>query len=167
VRYGFIGHNAWTGDIGADGIAYPMDGLTLTLGPRLGFGDNRFADTYFGISETESERSGLEAYDAKGGLLSAGVELGARYLFNDRWGVEGGASWGRLLNDAADSPITEEGSADQYRVRLGITRSISLDFWPRPSERPRRARLRPRMPTNVGLTADARRLVIDSAGGRA
>ena len=42
--------------------------------------------------------------------------------------VEGGASWGRLLNDAADSPITEEGSADQYRVRLGITRSISLDF---------------------------------------
>ena len=30
--------------------------------------------------------------------------------------------------DAADSPITEEGSADQYKVRLGITRSISLDF---------------------------------------
>ena len=128
VRYGFIGHNAWTGDVGADGIAYPMDGLTLTLGPRLGFGTDRFAETYFGISEAESEASGLEPFNAHGGLLSAGVELGARYLFNDRWGVEGGASWGRLLNDAANSPITEEGSADQYKVRLGITRSISLDF---------------------------------------
>jgi MipA family protein len=128
VRYGFIGHNAWTGDVGADGIAYPMDGLTLTLGPRLGFGTDRFAETYFGISEAESEASGLEPFDAHGGLLSAGVELGARYLLNDRWGVEGNASWGRLLNDAADSPITEEGSADQYKVRLGITRSISLDF---------------------------------------
>lgn len=128
VRYGFIGHNAWTGDIGADGIAYPVDGLTLTLGPRLGFGTDRFAETYFGISEAESEASGLERFDAHGGLLSAGVELGARYLFNDRWGLEGNASWGRLLNDAAESPITEEGSADQYKVRLGITRSISLDF---------------------------------------
>ena len=37
--------------------------------------------------------------------------LGARYLFNERWGVEGSASWDRLLNDAADSPITEQGSA--------------------------------------------------------
>jgi outer membrane scaffolding protein for murein synthesis (MipA/OmpV family) len=128
VRYGFIGHNAWTGDVGADGIAYPMDGLTLTLGPRLGFGDSRFANTYFGVSEAESVRSDLAPFEAEGGLLSAGVELGARYLFNERWGVEGGASWDRLLNDAADSPITEEGSADQYRVRLGITRSISLDF---------------------------------------
>jgi outer membrane scaffolding protein for murein synthesis (MipA/OmpV family) len=128
VRYGFIGHNAWTGDVGADGIAYPVDGLTLTLGPRLGFGDSRFANTYFGISDAESDRSGLEPFEAEGGLMSAGVELGARYLLNDRWGLEGNASWGRLLNDAADSPITEEGSADQYKVRLGITRSISLDF---------------------------------------
>ena len=33
VRYGFVGHNAWVGEIGADGIAYPLDGLTLTARP--------------------------------------------------------------------------------------------------------------------------------------
>jgi outer membrane scaffolding protein for murein synthesis (MipA/OmpV family) len=128
VRYGFVGHNAWVGEIGADAIAYPMDGLTVTLGPRLEFGDDKFAQTYFGVSPSEEAESGLEAFDAKGGLLAAGLELGGRYRFNERWGVEGAASWGRLLNDAADSPVTETGSEDQYRIRLGITRSISLDF---------------------------------------
>ncbi len=129
VRYGVVGSNAWVGDVGADAIAYPVDGLTLTLGPRLNFGSDRFADTYFGISSEEAAKNGnLPAYDASGGLLSGGVVLGARYLFNERWGVEGSASWDRLLNDAADSPITEQGSADQYRVGIGLTRRISLDF---------------------------------------
>ncbi|HRO11613.1 MipA/OmpV family protein [Amaricoccus sp.] len=128
VRYGVIGHNAWVGEVGADSIAYPMDGLTLTLGPRLSFGTDNFARTYFGVSEQESVASDLPAFDAKGGLLGAGMELGARYRFNERWGVEGAASWNRLVNDAADSPVTENGSADQYEIRLGVTRSISLDF---------------------------------------
>jgi len=128
VRYGFVGHNAWVGEIGADGIAYPIDGLTLTAGPRLSFGDNRFADTYFGVSASESVASGLEPFEADGGLLGAGVELGARYLFNERWGVEGAAGWQRLMNSAADSPVTATGSEDQYSVRFGITRRISLDF---------------------------------------
>lgn len=128
VRYGFVGHNSWVGEIGADAIAYPTEGLTLTAGPRLNFGTDRFAQTYFGVSDRESDASGLEAYDAEGGLLGAGVEIGARYLINERWGVEGAATWQRLVNSAADSPITATGSDDQYSVRVGITRRISLDF---------------------------------------
>jgi outer membrane scaffolding protein for murein synthesis (MipA/OmpV family) len=128
VRYGFVGHNTWVGEIGADAIGYPLEGLTLTLGPRLEFGSDRFAETYFGVSATESQASGLSEFDANGGLLGAGVEFGARYLFNERWGVEGAAGWQRLVNDAADSPVTATGSEDQYSFRLGITRRISLDF---------------------------------------
>ena len=130
MRYGVIGSNAWVGDVGADAIAYPIDGLTLTLGPRLNFGDDRFANTYFGISPEESARNGnLPAYDASGGLLGAGVELGARYLFNERWGVEGSAVLGpaaerrrRFADHRAGIGTT---STD---VRIGLTRRISLDF---------------------------------------
>jgi outer membrane protein len=128
VRYGIIGHNTWVGEIGADAISYPIEGLTLTAGPRLQFGTDNFAQTYFGISAEESAASGLEAYDASGGLLATGLEIGARYLFNERWGVEGAIGYDRLVNDAADSPITRTGSADQYSARIGITRRISLDF---------------------------------------
>jgi outer membrane scaffolding protein for murein synthesis (MipA/OmpV family) len=128
VRYGFVGHNAWVGEIGADAIAYPIEGLTLTIGPRLEFGTDSFAQTYFGVSPQESVDSGLAAYDASGGLLGTGIEIGARYLFNERWGVEGAATYDRLVGDAADSPITDRGSPDQYGFRVGITRRISLDF---------------------------------------
>ena len=129
MRYGFIGHNAWVGEIGADGIAYPIDGLTLTLGPRLAFGDDRFAETYFGVIAEESAASGAARRSTPAAACSAPASSSARrYLFNERWGVEGAASWERLLNDAADSPITATGSEDQYEVRLGMTRSISLDF---------------------------------------
>ena len=58
VRYGFVGHNAWVGEIGADAIAYPIEGLTLTAGPRLEFGTDSFAQTYFGISPDEVGRLG-------------------------------------------------------------------------------------------------------------
>ena len=129
VRYGVVGHNSWVGELGADAIAYPIDGLTLTAGPRLSFGSDMFAQTYFGISNSESAANGtLPAYQASGGLLGAGVEVGARYLFNERWGVEGAANWQRLVNSAADSPIAEQGDDNQYSVRIGITRRISLDF---------------------------------------
>lgn len=128
ARYGILGHNTWVGDVGADAIAYPADGLTLRLGPRLEFGTDRFADTYFGVTAEEAERSDLGEYDAEGGLLSVGMEFNAQYLFNPRWGVEGRATYARLLNDASDSPITEAGSPDQYELRLGLTRRISLDF---------------------------------------
>jgi MipA family protein len=128
VRYGILGTNAWTGEIGADGIARPMAGLTLSLGPRLAFGDDTFAGTYFGVTDAEAGASGLDAYKAEGGLYSAGIEVGARYMVGPRWGVEGAASWNRLVNSAGDSPIPKLGSEDQYKVRLGLTRSLSLDF---------------------------------------
>lgn len=128
VRYGIIGTNAWTGELGADGISRPTERLTLSLGPRLGFGDDRFAQTYFGISDAQSQASGLAPHRAEGGLYSAGVEVGARYMVGSRWGVEGAASWNRLIGDAGDSPITDAGAQDQVKVRLGLTRSLSLDF---------------------------------------
>lgn len=128
ARYGVIGHNTWVGELGADGISYPVDGLTLTAGPRVQLGSNQFTGTYFGVTPSEAEDSDLPAFDADGGVYAAGMEVSARYLFNERWGVEGIATYNRLLNDAADSPITEAGSADQYEFRLGITRRISLDF---------------------------------------
>lgn len=128
VRYGITGTKAWTGEVGMDGISRPTEGLILSLGPRLAFGDGRFAETYFGVSDAQADASGLAPFDADGGLYSAGIEVGARYMVGSRWGVEGAASWNRLVNDAGDSPITEAGSQDQYKVRLGLTRSLSLDF---------------------------------------
>ena len=128
LRYGVVGHDALVGEVGADVFFRPTDALTLNAGPRVFFGQDRYAQDYFGVSSAESALSGLDAFDAEGGALSAGVEIGARYRLSDDWGIEGAVTYDRLLGDAADSPITQAGSADQYGVRLGLTRRITFGF---------------------------------------
>lgn len=128
ARYGVIGHRAWVGELGGDLIASPSDRLKLTVGPRLFLADTSYAGTYFGVTAAESAASGLAAFSPEGGALSAGVEAGATYALNDDWGIAGAVRWDRLLNDAAASPITGLGSADQFSVRIGLTRRFTIDF---------------------------------------
>jgi len=128
LRYGFIGHNGWVGQLGADVISRPVRGLTLTLGPRLDLGDRKFTSSYFGINPAEAAASQFAAYDPSGGIVSVGIEFGGIYQFDERWGLQGKVVWNQLQGDAAGSPITQFGSADQYKVQLTLTRRISIDF---------------------------------------
>lgn len=125
VRRGFGGHEGWVGEIGADAIVRPTERLQLTLGPRLFFGDDTYTDTYFGITADEASAA-LPAYDPEGGMVSAGIEFGARYQINDVWGLEGAVTWEKFTDDAADSPIVEQGSDEQWGIRFGVTRVFSI-----------------------------------------
>lgn len=125
VRRGFGGHEGWVGEIGADAIMRPTDRLRLSMGPRLFFGDDAYSDTYFGITPAESSAA-LPAYDPEGGMVSAGIEFGARYQINDVWGLEGAVTYEKFTDDAADSPIVKQGSDEQWGVRFGVTRVFSI-----------------------------------------
>jgi outer membrane scaffolding protein for murein synthesis (MipA/OmpV family) len=128
LRYGVTGHDSFVGEVGADVFFRPTDRLTLNAGPRVFFAEDSYAQEYFGVSAAEAARSALPAFEADGGALGAGLEIGAEYRLNDSWGIEGAVTYDRLLGDAEDSPITEAGSADQYGVRVGLTRRITFGF---------------------------------------
>lgn len=128
ARYGIIGHESWVGELGADVIFYPSDRLTMTFGPRLFMGDSDYANTYFGVTSAESAASGLAAFNAEGGVLSAGLELGAVYEINEDWGLTGAVQWNYLTNDAESSPITAMGDPNQFTLRLGVVRRFTLNF---------------------------------------
>lgn len=128
MRYGVIGHHSWVAEMGADAILRPNDAWVVNFGPRASWGAGGFMSEYFSINPSEFERSGLEPYEASAGFYGVGVELGARYAFSESWGVEGKAGYERLINDAADSPITEAGSANQFGLQVLLTRSLSLGF---------------------------------------
>jgi MipA family protein len=128
VRYGVLGHNAWVGEAGADALFHPSDELIINLGPRANFGSERFMQTYFGVSQEEAAGSPIDDFSPSAGLYSVGLELGARYAFSPRWGLEGAATYDRLVEDAADSPVAQVGSRDQFGVRFGVTRTIRLGF---------------------------------------
>lgn len=115
-RYGVIGHEAFVGEVGGDVIFRTGDQTEFRMGPRLFFGDDSYANTYFGAG----------AYDAKGGLLSRGIEASIAYDISDNWGVIGAVNYDALVNDAADSPIVQD--TDQLGVSLIVTRKLSWTF---------------------------------------
>jgi outer membrane scaffolding protein for murein synthesis (MipA/OmpV family) len=126
IRYGVTGHESFVADLGVDLIARPTDRLTLRAGPRVFLGSDDYAATYFGVTAAEAAASSFNAFEAEGGILSAGVELTADYRLTDLWGLEAGLRFDRLQNDAADSPITTED--DQLTASLAITRRFDVRF---------------------------------------
>lgn len=126
TRYGVIGHEALAGEIGANAIYRGKSGFVLNAGPRAEFGNARFLRTYFGITPTESARSGLAAYRPDGGIYSIGFEIGAYQPLNDDWGISGSLRYDRLQDEAADSAIVQQGSRDQLTATIGVTRHFNL-----------------------------------------
>ena len=127
VRRGFGGHEGVRAELGADVIIKPDDQWTFHGGPRLNFGDSKFTNTYFGVTAAEASPS-FAATTTSGGLYSAGLEAGVRYQIDAKWAVEAEAGWSRLTGDAAKSPITAQGSKNQYSASFGVVRRFDIGF---------------------------------------
>lgn len=129
ARHGLGGHHGIVGEVGLDLVTEPMPALSVSLGPRLHFADSDYLETYLGVTPAESVTSGFPAYDLDAGLKGVGVEAEAKYALTRHWSVVGEASYERLVGDAADSPITEAGSANQFTAALGLTYRFGLDLF--------------------------------------
>jgi outer membrane protein len=127
VRQGFGGHTGVRAELGADAIFKPDDQWTFHGGPRLNFGSSKFTNTYFGVTPAEATIT-FPATTASGGLYSAGLEAGVRFQVDKNWAIEAGAGWSRLTGDAASSPITAQGSKNQYSASFGIVRRFDIGF---------------------------------------
>lgn len=89
--------------------------------------DGNYADTYFSIDQAGSIASGLPVFNAKGGWKSYGASLlGAVDLSGDArdggWGIYAFVNYARLINDAAQSPVTSlRGDANQWFMAGGVS----------------------------------------------
>ena len=126
LRKGFGGHEGLVGSIGAKYRTEVNDRLTLWSGLALGYGDDEYTQTYFGVSPSEAASSGYAEYSPGGGFNTAIAKLEARYALTDSTALLGEVEYGRLIGDAADSPIVQD--RDQPSVRLGIVRKFSFGF---------------------------------------
>lgn len=128
------GHDGMVGTASAD-VWHTFDKLTLSAGPRLYFGNNKFAETFFSVTPAQSavnlaSGGGLTPYNAGGGLTSAGLTVAARYDLNDRWRITGFGNYQRLTGSVADSPLTlHAGSPDQYTIGLEVAYRFRTSGW--------------------------------------
>ncbi len=130
LRFGIVGHKGFAGELGGNLIYRGETGLVLHAGPRVEFGNARFARTYFGVTTDEATASDsiFSRYAPGGGVHSVGVELGAYQPLNADWGVTGTLRYDLLRGVAADSPIVKQGQRPQISAQMGLTRHFNLRF---------------------------------------
>lgn len=127
-RRGVTGHKGWVGDAGLD-LVYSGGRWDASVGPRVGFGDAKYMDTYFGVTAAEAARSPRinTAYEPSKGRRYTGVTTAVAYHFNKHWRTSFNVSYQRLADKAAASPVVQEaGMRDQYSAGVGVSYSFGV-----------------------------------------
>lgn len=93
---------------------------TLIVGFQTAWNSDRANQTNFGITAAQSVTSGLPSFAPGGGFSRVEVDVLGRYQLTENWRIDWIAGYGRLIGDAADSPlVSTHGTADQFIVGVG------------------------------------------------
>jgi MipA family protein len=77
--------------------------------------DEDYMSSYFGIDAADAARSGLDEFSADEGFKDVTFGGGVSYRLFDRWSVSAIATYARLIDDAADSPVVDDvGNENQF-----------------------------------------------------
>jgi outer membrane scaffolding protein for murein synthesis (MipA/OmpV family) len=130
VRHGVTGHTGTVGDAEID-LVHTGARWDFSIGPRAGYGDRRYMDTYFGVTPLEAERSPFlnTPYDPHSGVRYAGAEAALAYHWTRRIRTTVDVSYHRLAETAADSPVVAiAGDRNQYFAGIGVTYSFGVNL---------------------------------------
>jgi len=128
ARHGFFGYDGYVGDAGIDLIRTGRR-WDASIGPRIGYGDANYMDTYFGVTPQEAAMSPYikTPYEPGAGQRYLGAETAFSYHINDHWRTIVDFGYHRLAAKAADSPIIPvAGDLNQYSASFGFTYSFGL-----------------------------------------
>ena len=128
VRQGVIGQYGAVGDAGIDYI-HTGKKWDFSIGPRFGYGDARYMETYFGVTPAEASQSPYltKPYTPGAGARYGGVEVAYAYRFTRRIRATVGVGYHHLTGVAADSPVVNiAGSRNQYSAGVGVAYSFGV-----------------------------------------
>jgi outer membrane protein len=131
-RNRFLSQIEFLGDVGGEYDGWNI-GLTanyyfqvhkaidLIVGGGIMYADKNYMETYFGVDQVDSDRTGLPVYKADSGFLMAKVNAGAVLHLSYQWHIAAGVQYRPLLSDAADSPVVDDrGDSNQWVAGLGV-----------------------------------------------
>ncbi len=105
--------NGW---LAQPGLEYTTKWTPWFFNARLfsTYASKNYMQEYFGIGASNVRDSGLNFYNADAGFKDVGLRLAADYQFSESWSAGAGLQYIRLIGDAEDSPVTKQGSEDQW-----------------------------------------------------
>lgn len=117
-------YNGWMAAAGAR-YWYPVNKpIDVMIGLGATYGNSQFMDTYFGVSSPDAVRTGLTRFDTDSGFRDVNIPVAVVFHYSINWHIGVGAKYYILVNDASDSPITDDrGSDGQLIAGLGVAYS--------------------------------------------
>ncbi len=95
--------------------------LLFVLEGSVQFADSDYNEAYFGITHTQSRRSGYESYSPGSGIKHVSLKPALRYTFLEHYNVGIFYEYKKLTGPAADSPLVKAGSANQSMTGVSLT----------------------------------------------
>ena len=121
-------HNGLQGEVGLrynNRIIWNGPPLIYSFGPNIKLADNKYHDAFFGITPSQASLSGLDTFDADGGILSVGFSAAGILPLTEKAALTMLGGYQNLTADAADSPLVRDrGSRDQ--LFFGLILSYNL-----------------------------------------
>ena len=114
-------YEGWRGKLTAGYTRNLAEGATVNVEASIGVVSDNYADTFYSVSQSGANASGLHRFDASGGVDSIGLAVVMSYPLDEHYGLFGVVAWEHLLGDVADSPIVADaGDPDQAMLGIGI-----------------------------------------------
>lgn len=105
---------------GSLNASYPLsERAFLDVSASTSWANGSHTQAYFGVSTLQAGQTGLAEHSASSGLLNAGVDVNLSYGLTEHWGVILGASYNRLLGDAAKSPLISSDTDSSLSFGVG------------------------------------------------
>ena len=95
------------------------DRLELTVFSNLIYGNQKYMQTYFGITPAQSIAYGFASHDARSGWRSWNIGFLAKYLITNSLSIDVLARYERLIDAAVQSPTVR--TRDQFTIGFGTT----------------------------------------------
>jgi len=109
------GHHGATLDLHSSVVIYRGEKLTLAPDIVLTWATARYMKSFFGITQTQSNASGLPVFRAGSGFKNVTFSLLANYDLSRHWSILAVGGYKRLIGDAAASPLVQlRGSPSQW-----------------------------------------------------
>lgn len=122
------GHNGQVLNLGIrrSKVYFPFGPPIITsIGPSMTFATSDYTNTYFGISEIQSQDTGLAEYSASSGLVSMGISSFVMMPITRKLSVSMFFNLTQLSSVASRSPLVEDrGSHNQVSLGFFLSRSF-------------------------------------------
>jgi len=92
---------------GINSPLYTSPNNTVTLALTGSWGTDKYMQTYYGVSASQSAASRFTRYDAGAGVYAWSMNLDWTHKFNEDWSVVAAAGITQLTGDARNSPIVQ------------------------------------------------------------